>query len=459
MPLLSPRLPLALLLSGGLLAVAPGLATGSVPAVPAGEAPYVPNEVVVRFAAGAEDAARDAVERSTGVEEQRSVAPRTGVVRIRDGETVAETIAELERRDAVVSATPNWKARIAATPPAFPDDPGRAGTPGGWSQIQWNLLPGFGVDAPTAWENVIRAGNPGGRGSVVAVLDTGVAYRDMGRFRRSPDLSRYRFVAGYDFVGRDRFPLDHNGHGTHVASTIAESADNGIGVVGIAYGARVMPVRVLDRAGEGDSADIAEGIRFAARRRADVINLSVEFDPLVRIRDIPEIAEALRYARRRGTLVVAASGNSRRRAVAFPARAENVLSVGATTEHGCQAEYSNRGPGLDLVAPGGGEDADLPAEPDRCRPFERPGRGIYQMSYAGSIRRFAVRADSGTSMASPHVAAVAALVIASRVLGRDPSPSALEAHLKATATDLGPAGQDPRYGAGLVNAGAATAPR
>lgn len=448
------RLPLALLLSASLLCLDAGVAAASGVAT---ARPYSPDEVVVRYAPRAGEAARSAVERAAGAKNQRSFAPRTGVVRIRDGDSVPETIAQLESREAVISATPNWTARLAAT--TFPDDPGRIDTAGGWRELQWNLLPPFGIDAPTAWENLIRAGRGGGRGVVVAVLDTGVAYRDLGRFKRSPDLSPHRFVAGYDFVERDRYPLDHNGHGTHVASTIAETAHNGIGVTGIAYGARIMPVRVLDRNGEGDGVDIAAGIRLAARRGADVLNLSVEFDPSVTIRDIPEIAEALRYARRRGTLVVAASGNSERRTVAFPARAESVLSVGATTEHGCHADYSNYGSDLDLVAPGGGEDADLPLEADRCRPFEPRGRGIYQMTYAGSIRRFALRADTGTSMASPHVAAVAALVIASRVLGRDPSPGAVEAHLKATATDLGPAGVDRRYGAGLVNAGTATAPR
>jgi serine protease len=456
MPHPASRIPLALLLSACFLAPGAGVAAAADGAAPRSVA-YVPDEVVVRYAADAGKQAQAAVERATGAAGQQAIAPRTRVVPIRDGASVTQTIAELERRDAVLSATPNWKARIAST--TFPNDPGRSNTPGGWRNLQWNLLPGFGVDAPAAWENLIRAGRPGGRGVVVAVLDTGVAYRNKGRFRRSPDLSPYRFVAGYDFVDRDRYPLDHNGHGTHVASTIIESAHNGIGVTGIAYGARVMPVRVLDRFGEGASADIAAGIRFAARKGADVMNLSVEFDSSVRIRDIPEIAQALRFARRRGTLVVAASGNSHARRVAFPARAANVVSVGATTEHGCQAEYSNGGSDLDLVAPGGGGDAYLPNEADRCRPLEKPGRGIYQMTFAGSVRRFGVRADTGTSMASPHVAAVAALVIASRVLGRDPSPASVEAHLKATATDLGPLGPDPRYGAGLVNAGAATSPR
>jgi serine protease len=247
-----------------------------------------------------------------------------------------------------------------------------------------------------------------------------------------------------------------------VASTIVESANNGIGVTGIAYGARVMPVRVLNHRGEGDSVGISAGIRYAARRGADVINLSVEFDrrDVQSASDIPDIVAALRYARRRGALVVAASGNTGRKPVAYPARASSVMSVGATTEHGCLAGYSNRGSGLDIVAPGGGPDAYLPREQDRCRPFDAPGRDIYQMTFRKSIRSFGLPDGyNGTSMAAPHVAAAAALVIASGVLGDNPSPLAIETQLKATATDLGPVGPDALYGAGRVNAGAATAPR
>jgi serine protease len=217
-------------------------------------------------------------------------------------------------------------------------------------------------------------------------------------------------------------------------------------------------VRVLDRLGEGDSAEISAGIRYAARRGADVINLSFEFGASVTRSDIPDILEALRYARRKGTLVVGASGNAAARAVAFPARADEVLSVGATTEHLCQADYSNDGRDLDVAAPGGGPDAAVPGDPD-CRPDLPTGRDIYQMTFSGSVRKFGFPGGyTGTSMAAPHVSATAALVIASGVLGRHPKPRDVEARLKATARDLGPVGPDERYGAGLVDAGAATAP-
>src|SRR5215208_2316458 len=214
----------------------------------AGAADYVPDEVVVRYAD----------------------APEAAVVQVEPGSTVHETAARLRERDGVLSATPNFIARASY----IPNDPGPTGTRGGWQDVQWNFSGPFGVNAPAAWDNVAKAGRPGGSGVIVAVLDTGVAYSDRGRFVRSPDLRGDRFAHGYDFVDGDRYPSDLNGHGTHVASTIAESVDNGVGVTGLAFGAKIMPVRVLDRNGEGDSASIADGIRFAVRKGADVINLS-----------------------------------------------------------------------------------------------------------------------------------------------------------------------------------------
>jgi serine protease len=135
-----------------------------------------------------------------------------------------------------------------------------------------------------------------------------------------------------------------------------------------------------------------------------------------------------------------------------------VLSVGAVTEHGCQARYSNGGAALDLVAPGGGRDAAVAGDPN-CRPAEPRGRDIRAMTFTAGVRHFGLPPGYfGTSMAAPHVSATAALVIASGVLGAAPAPEALEAHLETTARDLGRPGPDQRYGAGLVDAAAATAP-
>jgi serine protease len=338
-----------------------------------------------------------------------------------------------------------------------PDDPGSGSQPGGWEQLQWNFAGPFGVDAPEAWANAIAAGRPGGAGVTVAVLDTGVAYTDWKGYRRSPDLAAGQFVRGYDFVDHDSHPVDSDGHGTDVASTIAERTNNGVGLTGLAYGVRIMPVRVLDSAGDGDAATIAAGIRFAARHGAQVINMSFNFDPNVRAREIPQVLAAIGYARSRGAVIVAAAGNEGAPTIAYPARDPRVIAVGATTEFGCDASFSNRGEGLDLVAPGGGSNATEPGDPDCVA--RRSGRPIYQVTLeAPSRRRFGIGLDYvGTSMATPHVSAAAALVIASGAAGLHPSADAVTARLEQTARDLGAPGYDPDYGWGLLDAGAATA--
>lgn len=419
-------------------------------AAPASAAPPASGgEVVVGYAPGTPHAEQVASALDAGAAPEEAITPSTRVVRTLPGESTRAAIARLRDDPDVSYAVPNVIARAADF---TPNDPGRAHVRGGWRQTQWNFLAPAGIDAPAGWANLIAAGRPGGRGVKVAVLDTGVAYRNWGAFRRSPDLGRTRFASPYDFVAGSRFALDRNGHGTHVTSTIAESTNNGFGLTGIAYGATIIPVRVLDRYGNGDAATIARGIRYAANRGAKIINMSLEFPSSVRAAEIPDILSAVRYARRKGALIVAAAGNESVRAVAYPARAGGVVAVGATTEHRCLADYSNDGSGLDLVAPGGGPDATIPGDPN-CRPDGTPGRDIVQLTLVGSISHFAYDAEDGTSMATPHVAGVAALVVASGVIGRHPSPTAIERRLKATAHPLG----DPRrFGAGLVDAGAAT---
>ncbi len=254
-------------------------------------------------------------------------------------------------------------------------------------------------------------------------------------------------------------PYDRNGHGTFVASTIAEDTNNHYGLTGLAFAARIMPVRVLNGEGAGYASQIAEGVYFAVKHHAQVINLSLEFEPGTTADDIPELIDALTYAHRHGVLVVAAAGNEGHSAIAYPAHAPDVVSVGATTEHGCLADYSNDGAGLTLVAPGGGADADLPGDPN-CHPEAPPGRDVYQVTFTGSSpTKFGMPSGyEGTSMATPHVAATAALIIASGVLGRHPTPAQITARLRDTARKLGGGGDERLYGAGLVDAAAATAP-
>jgi len=479
MPLHSPQIPLAAAFARRtclLIGACAALALGIFAAPAMGS--YAPSEILVRYAPAGHSLAPGVTARAADVGHGNSGNPAAGstatgtvateaeteaagthtrVLRLPPGESMSATLARLRRHRDVLWAVPDYTARIAGT--FIPNDPGTGGAPTDWEQLQWNFAGEFGVNAPEAWANVAADGAPGGRGVIVAVLDTGVAYANRGRFRRSPDFSRFEFVKGYDFIAHSPYPNDRNGHGTFVAGTIAEATNNNFGLTGLAYGVRLMPVRVLNSQGEGDASTIAEGVRFAVNHGAQVINLSLEFGSEVTAADIPELIEALRYARRRGVVVVAAAGNEGHTAIAYPARVSDVIAVGATTEHGCLANYSNDGSGLTLVAPGGGADADLPGDP-HCHPEQPSGHDVYQMTFTGSSpQRFGFPGGyEGTSMASPHVAATAALIIASGVLGRHPTPAQVTARLRATARPLGGPSDARLYGAGLVNAAAATAP-
>jgi serine protease len=365
-------------------------------------------------------------------------------LQIEDGESVRATIAELKTDPNVEYAVPNWRAHAAAE---VPNDPG-------W-KLQWNLFGEYGINVVEAWTLADGLGAPGGRGAVVAVLDSGVAYERRGRYRRAPDLRRSTFVHPWDFIQRDSHPNDVYGHGTHVAGTIAQTTNNGIGTAGIAYNAKIMPLRVLDAHGEGDSAAIARAIRYAVRYHADVINLSLEFPPEVRAAEIPDVVSALHLAYRRGVVVTGAAGNQTDISVAYPARVSTVIAVGATTITGCQADYSNAGDDLDVAAPGGGADApntDSVWDAAHCNP-DSPGKPIVQQTFTRGVQHFGLpRIYEGTSMASPHVAAIAALIIATKRLGPHPTPHEVETQIEATAR---PTDRRDRYGAGLVDAAAA----
>jgi serine protease len=430
------------------------LGLGLAPA--ARSAPYVHDKIVVKFAPAVGPGARAATASAAGAGAPDVIAAYTRVLTLKPGANVATALARLRGDPHVLWAVPDFVAHTSF----LPNDTGSNGVPGGWAQLQWNFVGAFGVNAPQAWDNLGADDAAGGRGVTVAVLDTGVAYSNRGSFLRSPDFQPQQFVQGYDFVDNSRYANDRNGHGTHVAGTVAEATNNGIGLTGLAYGARIMPVRVLDTQGEGDASVIAQGVRFAAQHGAQVINMSLEFSSDVTASDIPELIDAIRYAHRKGAVIVAAAGNEGQSAIAYPARAPFVISVGATTQHGCLANFSDFGRDLTIVAPGGGADADLPGDPN-CEPNAPAGLDIYQETFAGtSPRHFGLPSGyDGTSMASPHVAAVAALIIASKVLGPHPTPDQVLARLKATTRKLGGPSDQASYGAGLVDAAAATAPR
>lgn len=245
---------------------------------------------------------------------------------------------------------------------------------------QWNLR---SINVESAWEDTK------GAGMTVAVIDTGVTV--------VPDLEQTKFVKGYDFVNDKEEANDDNGHGTHVAGTIAQSTNNNYGVAGVAYEASIMPLKVLSAFGGGTVADIAEAIRFAADNGADVVNLS-----LGGAGESQVLKEAVDYAYSKGVVVVAAAGNENRNSASYPARYPHVISVAATGPSGEKAPYSNFGAGVDISAPGGSADGQILQET------------IDPETGASMFAGF-----QGTSMASPHVAAVAAMVKASGVESPD----------------------------------------
>ncbi len=203
-------------------------------------APYVSGEVVVGYAPTASGAVARAASMIDGLRSTGPVESGAQVLRLPADQSVQRAVARLLHTPGVAYAVPNYLAHTAGDQ-FVPNDPGRSGHAEGWETMQWNFLAGSGVDAPGAWANLRADGHPGGQGVVVAIVDTGVAYRNWHEFRRSPDFTRARFTDPYDFLAHNRFPLDRNGHGTFIAGTVAESTNNGQGLTGLAYGARSCP--------------------------------------------------------------------------------------------------------------------------------------------------------------------------------------------------------------------------
>ncbi|MBI4793011.1 MAG: S8 family serine peptidase [Deltaproteobacteria bacterium] len=296
-----------------------------------------------------------------------------------------------------------------------PDDPLYA--------AQWNFPM---VQSEAAWDITT------GTGVTVAVLDTGLKTAGA-----ADGISCVEIEPGSDIVNGDSDPEDGEGHGTHVSGTVAQATDNGAGTAGLAHGACIMPVKVLNDLGAGASADIAEGVAFAVAHGASVINMSIGWKAQLLITSDPILDPQLAEAHAAGVTIVCASGNDAwRKQVSYPAISPYTIAVGAVDMNGVIASYSNGGTGLDLVAPGGGGTT--------------PGDAILQETFhAGGWDYISF---SGTSMAAPHVSAAAALLYATKP---DITPEEVRTALTSSARDLGHEGYDSDYGHGLLQTHAA----
>lgn len=379
---------------------------------------YVPGEILVKFKP---QVGSLSVQRSLQAEGVRvlNVSPRSGVMRLQvvPGRE-NETISRLQDRGGLEYAIPNY--RIEAL-----NDPNDVYYQNG---TQWAIDI---INAPQAWDI-----HTGSSHVVIAVVDTGM---DLDH----PDLAAKLWVNGgeipnngsdddgngytddvngYDFLNLDTIPDDDDHyHGTHVSGIAAAVTNNSLGVAGVSWGAKIMPLKILGAAG-GSIADLEEAIYYAVDNGAQVINLSLGAKYSKWPCGWTNVETALNYAVNNNVLVVVASGNDGQNGVNCPGAYDQVMAVGSTTQTDARSSFSNYGPRLDITAPGSSIYSTFP--------------GTY--SYL-----------SGTSMATPHVAGLAALI-----WSMDPTLTATQVRniIQTTADDLGTAGWDQYFGYGRINA-------
>lgn len=401
---------------------------------------FVQGEIAIRFAPEVD---LDQVISETGMVEVSRVIPLNILhLKLPEGTEIYDAIETFEAKPDVLYAEPVTILHIYLTPndPLFGD--------------QWHFDADH-INMPDAWD--IETGDPG---VVVGIIDSGVAYEDYaipahevgdvlsgdGNYHIAPDFTASQFVAGYDFIENDNHPNDQNGHGTHVAGTVAQATDNSTGVAGVAFDCNLMPVRITDRVGFSSDVLIANGLTWAADNGADVVNISVGGPT-----GSSTMQDAVTYAYDAGVVIVCSAGNSGSGSVGYPAAYEECISVAACDYNDALSYYSSYGPGLDISAPGGDiyadENSDGYADGVLQCTYNLTNDEAYGGSQLATVDEFAYHFFQGTSMSSPHVAGLAALL---RSQGTEDVDS-IKTAIYETARDLGAVGYDQTYGYGMID--------
>ncbi len=373
------------------------------PSRPPATSSYVSGEVLVKFKPSVGEMAAEKTLASQDLQVVDAI-PSIGVltVLVEEGQEEA-TVASLRAREDVLYAEPNYVVHALET---IPDDPDYS--------AQWGLTK---IRAPRAWDIVT-----GTNSTIIAIVDSGI---DLGH----PDLScAGKLTAGYDFVNGDDDPDDDLGHGTHVAGIAGACTDNNLGIAGMSWGVRLMPVKVLDASGSGSYSDLAEGIIWAVDHGAQIINLS-----LGGIHDSQTMFDGVQYAHDRGVLVAAAAGNCATGSgtgcngyinpIMYPGAYASTLAVAATDYSDNHAHFSEYHPYVDVDA---------------------PGVGIYS-TYLGGGYVY----KSGTSMSTPFVSGLAGLI---RSVDPTLTHDEIQGIIESTAEDLGAPGKDDKFGYGRIDA-------
>ena len=382
---------------------------------------YLSSEIIIKYKPVVSEQALLDFEKENNIEVMNVLEINKGRVvkyKLPEDKKIADVISSYQEKENVVWAEPNY----IYYPTAIPND-------SYYNNQQWNYV---NMNMEAAWDL-----EKGGDKVTVAVLDTGI-------IPDHPDLKN-KLLPGADLVGGEKsYPvsdyeitdndptdetslLEGGSHGTHVAGIIGAETDNYKGIAGINWKVDILPVRVLTRQG-GTSWDIAEGLYYAIDKGADVINLSLGGPYYSNLKK-----EAIRTALDMGITIVAAAGNEGNSSVFYPAAFDEVIAVSAVNRGNNRTAYSNYGPEIDIAAPGGGYGESIYST------WGYFDKGNTTASYGGMI---------GTSMATPHVSGVVALLKASGIKNRK---EILE-RLRNTAVDLGEAGKDYYYGYGLVDA-------